>query len=84
MDTIQLLGYTAGGFVVFASLPQIIKIMKSRRTADVSLPMYITLNIGIFLWIIYGFFTHQSAIIVTNIAFQIFNIIILFLKLKHG
>ncbi len=84
MDYVQVLGYVAGAFVVCASLPQIIKIIKSKRTDDISLPMYITLNIGVFLWIVYGVFTNQPAIIIPNVVFQFFNLIILALKVKHG
>lgn len=84
MISIQTLGLIAGGFVVCASLPQIFKIIKTRRTKDISLPMYIALNIGTFLWLIYGFMSQQTAIIVTNAIFQVLNLSILFLKLKHG
>ncbi|MBI2018249.1 SemiSWEET transporter [Candidatus Daviesbacteria bacterium] len=84
MFFIQTLGLIAGGFVVFASLPQIVKIIKTKRTSDISLPMYIILNIGIFLWVVYGFLTQQVAIIITNVIFQLVNLIILFLKIKHG
>lgn len=84
MDFVQVLGLIAGGFVVFASLPQILKILKTKRTSDISLPMYIALNIGTFLWIVYGLLTQQVAIIITNVVFQLFNLSILLLKIKHG
>ena len=81
---VEALGLIAGGFVVFASLPQILKIIKTKRTNDISLPMYIALNIGTFLWLVYGLLTQQMALIITNVIFQIFNLSILFLKIKHG
>lgn len=84
MDSTQVLGLIAGGFVVFASLPQILKIIRTKRTGDIALPMYVALNIGTFLWIVYGFLTQQMAVLVTNIIFQIFNLTILFLKIKYG
>lgn len=82
--SVQTLGLIAGGLVVFASLPQIFQIIKTKRTSDISLPMYIILNIGIFLWLGYGFLTQQVAIIIPNVIFQLVNLIILFLKIKHG
>ncbi|MDD5147377.1 MAG: SemiSWEET transporter [Candidatus Daviesbacteria bacterium] len=82
--SVEALGLIAGGFVVFASLPQILKIIKTKRTTDISLPMYIALNIGTFLWLVYGLLTQQMALIITNVIFQIFNLTILFLKIKHG
>lgn len=84
MTSTEILGLLAGGFVVFASLPQILKIINTKRTNDISLPMYIALNIGTFLWLVYGFITQQIPIIITNIVFQLFNLIILFFKIKHG
>ena len=81
---IQILGLVAGAFVVIASLPQIIKIIKTKQTRDLSLPMYVFLNIGTFLWVIYGILTRQAAIVIPNVIFQIFNFTILYLKIKHG
>lgn len=80
----QILGLVAGAFVVFASLPQILKIIKTKRTGDISLQMYIILNIGTFLWVVYGIITHQVAILIPNAIFQIFNLTIVYLKIKHG
>ncbi|EKD84570.1 MAG: hypothetical protein ACD_38C00194G0002 [uncultured bacterium] len=84
MFSVQVLGLVAGGFVVIASLPQIYQIIKTKKTEDLSLPMYIALNMGIFLWIVYGLFTGQTAIIITNLIFQVMNLSILFLKIKYG
>ncbi len=81
---IQILGLIAGGLIAIAALPQFIKIVKTKKTQDISLPMYILLNIGGLLWILYGILTNQFAVIVTNLIFQIFNMVILYLKLKHG
>lgn len=69
---------------MIASLPQIFRMIKTKRTKDISLPMYIVLNIGTFLWIIYGFIVQQPAIIITNVVFQFMNLSILLLKIKYG
>ncbi len=79
-----MLGLVAGGFIVFAALPQLFQIIRTKRTKDISLPMYIALNIGTFLWLVYGLVSHQSAVIITSIFFQFFNLLILFLKIKYG
>ncbi|EKE14613.1 MAG: hypothetical protein ACD_12C00390G0001 [uncultured bacterium] len=73
---IQLLGLSAGGLVIIASLPQILKIIQTQSTKDISLPMYIIQIIGIILWVIFGF--------ITNGIFLMLNLFILYLKLKHG
>ncbi len=82
--SLQILGLIAGALTVGASLPQIFKIARSKKTDELSLPAYIVLNIGIFLWIIYGFLTNQIALIIPNIVFQVFNLIILYFKIKYG
>jgi len=82
--SLQILGLIAGALTVGASLPQILKIARSKKTDELSLPAYIILNIGIFIWILYGFLTNQIALIIPNIIFQIFNLIILFFKIKYG
>ncbi|MBU1031597.1 SemiSWEET transporter [Patescibacteria group bacterium] len=84
MTFVDTLGLIAGGFVVFAALPQIFKIIKTKRTRDISLPMYIALNIGIFLWLVYGVIVQQTAIIITNVILLVFNLLILLFKIKHG
>ncbi len=84
MDFAQILGLLAGGIVVTASLPQILQIIRTKQTKDLSLPMYIILNLGIFTWLVYGFLTQQISIIISNLIFQALNLFILFLKIKHG
>lgn len=81
---IQFLGLLAGGLVIIASLPQILSIIKTKSTKDISLPMYIILNTGIILWVIFGLITHSLAVAITNGIYLIFTLIILFLKIKHG
>ncbi len=80
----QILGLIAGALTVGASLPQIFKIARSKKTDELSLPAYVVLNIGIFLWILYGLLTNQIAILIPNVIFQVFNLIILFFKIKYG
>ena len=81
---IQFLGLLAGGLVIIASLPQILTIIKTKSTKDISLPMYILQNTGIILWVIFGLITHSLAVAITNGIYLIFTLTILFLKIKHG
>ncbi len=81
---VQILGLVVGGLIAFASLPQLWKIIKSKNTRDISLQTYILLNIGTFLWLLFGFLTHEPAVIITNFIFQLFNLTILFFKIKYG
>lgn len=84
MTLISILGLIAGGLTIISALPQILHTIKSRKTSDISLPMYILLTIGIALWIIYGLITSQIAILLPNTIYFIFTVIILILKVKYG
>ena len=84
MDYIQLLGLFAGGLAISSAMPQILKIIKTKKTGDLSLPMYIMLCIAVSLWVVYGFLVDQIAIIVTNGIFLGLNLVILYLKIRHG
>lgn len=81
---IQFLGLLAGGLVIVASLPQILTIIKTKSTKDISLPMYVILNTGVVIWVIFGIITHSAAVAITNGVYLVFTLIILFLKIKHG
>jgi MtN3 and saliva related transmembrane protein len=84
MDTIQLLGITAGVITSLSSLPQLIKILKEKKAEDVSLPMLIILILGVILWIVYGCFKKDAAIIITNALSLSLNTVVLFLRIKYG
>ncbi len=82
--SIQYLGLLAGGLVIVASLPQILKILQTKKTTDISLPMYIIQNIGIILWVVFGILSHSPAVAITNGIFLVLTLTILYLKIKHG
>lgn len=81
---IQILGLFAGAFVILGSLPQILKIIRTKSTKDISLPMYVLQNVGIAIWIVFGVLTHSLAVVVTNVIYFVFTLTILYLKIKHG
>ncbi len=81
---IEIIGFTAAICTTSAFLPQVIHSFKTKRTKDISLPMYITLTFGAAMWFIYGIFIHSLQIILTNAVTTIFSFAILTLKIKHG
>ena len=83
MDWILILGFTAGILTAFASLPQLIKSIKTKHTKDLSLGMFITLSMGIFLWIIYAFLTKDVTLVIANIVTITIILYILILKIKY-
>ena len=66
MDIVWL-GILAGGITSLGFIPQIIKGYRTKKLEDVSYLMPIVLAIGMFLWLLYGIFQADLAIIAANI-----------------
>lgn len=81
---ITLIGLMGAACTTIAGLPQVIKILKTKRTRDISLLMYIVLIVGLFLWLIYGLTIKDLPLIVANTITFSLAVVILILKLKHG
>ena len=57
--------------------------IKTKHTKDLSLGMFITLSMGIFLWIIYAFLTKDVPLVIANIVTITIILYILILKIKY-
>ncbi|WP_018616048.1 SemiSWEET transporter [Segetibacter koreensis] len=83
MEITGAIGITAGILTSSSLLPQLIKIIKEKKVEALSIGMFITLMIGILLWIYYGVLRKDTPIIVTN-SFSVFlNFLILFFRFKY-
>jgi MtN3 and saliva related transmembrane protein len=84
MDDIHVgaIGILAGILTTSSFLPQICKIVKTRKVRDISLFMYLIFATGITLWLIYGIFLGEIPIILANIAGLVFCSYIIFAKVK--
>jgi MtN3 and saliva related transmembrane protein len=78
-----ILGLTAATLTTSAFLPQVIKTWQTKSAKDVSVAMLITFCLGIFLWLLYGIFRQDLAIILANAVTLILNLVILYLKLRY-
>ncbi|BAZ48176.1 SemiSWEET family sugar transporter [Nostoc ellipsosporum NOK] len=83
MDFITILGLTAATITTISFLPQMFKTWQSKSAKDVSLITLITFITGIFLWLIYGIYLQSLPIILANGVTLVFNMIILWLKIKY-
>jgi len=81
---ISFIGYIAAVCTTIAFLPQVVKTWKTKKTKDISLPMYIILVTGAFLWFIYGIFLNDAAIYLANGFTLLLATSILYLKIKNG
>lgn len=81
---IGILGLLAGACTTVSFLPQVIKILKTRKAGDISLYMYIILTTGVFLWMVYGIFLREIPIILANGVTLILCVLVLAMKIKYG
>ncbi len=82
MDTFSIIGFIAAIFTTSGFLPQAYKIIRTRSTKDISLTMYMVLEIGTLLWLIYGILIMQWPIIIANAISLSLISAILMLKIR--
>jgi len=80
---INLLGLIAGILTTIAFVPQVFKTWKTKSTKDISLGMFISFSIGVFLWLIYGICLKATPIVVANILVLILSAMMIYLKIKY-
>ena len=80
----MILGITAGTLTTVAFIPQLAKALKSRSTGDLSWGMVLTFTFGVLLWLIYGIWIDSLPVILANAVTLLFQIGIIFLKIKYG
>lgn len=83
MSLITILGLVAGTLTTLAFLPQLLKIWQTKSAKDISFNTLIFFNLGIFLWLVYGICINELPIILANLFTLIFNMIIVWLKIKY-
>ncbi len=82
MDSTQILGFIAGIFTGISLLPQLIKIIKEKKTEAISTWMLLILMGGLALWISYGVLINNLPIIITNAFSLLINIAIIFFRYR--
>jgi len=83
MDYITIIGLTAAAMGGISLFPQVLKILKTKSTKDISREMILLLAGSIFLWFVYGILLNNLPIIVANFFGFIQALIIIFFKIKN-
>ena len=63
---IDTIGFIAATLTTISSLPQLISIIKTKNVDGISIPMFLSLTFGVFLWLIYGINKHDTPLIFAN------------------
>lgn len=79
----DLIGYLAATLTTVSFLPQAILTLKTRDTESLSLGMYSLFTSGVLLWLIYGIYLANPAIIAANAVTFLLAAMILSFKIYH-
>lgn len=83
MVYVEIIGFAAGTLTTISFLPQVLKIVRTRHTRDISLGMFAMLGTGIFLWLVYGILIGSLPVILANAISFILTLIIVIFKVKY-
>ena len=79
----ELIGYLAAVLTTASFLPQAILTVKTRDTRSLSLGMYSMFTLGVLLWLVYGIYLSNIAIIVANAITFLLAAAILVVKIHN-
>ena len=79
-----IIGMGAAICTTVAFFPQLILVYRTKQTRDLSLPTFILLTTGIFLWLVYGILLGSLPIILANSITFVGCLYILVMKIRHG
>lgn len=79
----DLIGYLAAALTTISFLPQAILTLRTRDTESLSLGMYSLFTGGVLLWLIYGFYLSNPAIIISNAVTLLLATMILGFKIYN-
>lgn len=82
--TPDVIGYLAATLTTLSFLPQAILTLKTRDTEALSLGMYSLFTCGVFLWLIYGIYLANLAIIAANAVTFLLAALILGFKIHNN
>lgn len=81
---IELIGSLAAAITTLCWIPLIIRIVRHRDTASISLVTNVSLVLGVFLWLVYGMMISSWPVIAANGTTLLLILTILGLKLRYG
>lgn len=79
-----IIGLIAGGLTSVSFIPQALKTIRTQNTSGISLTTYMLFTIGVALWVIYGYFIEDFAILLTNLITVIPSLTILIMKVRNS
>lgn len=80
MDFTFLLGIFAGALTTGSIIPQVLKIVESKSSRDVSTLFFVAMSAGMLFWLVYGLLRSDLIIVLWNAVSLSLSLAILALK----
>lgn len=84
MEPATIVGLTAAVLSSLSMTPQVIKIYRTRKTDDLSLPAFFSLAAGLFLWLVYGIMIIAVPVIIGNAVGLSLVLYVVLMKFRYG
>lgn len=79
---VNLMGFSAAILTTIAFVPQVIKVLRTRSTRDVSSGIYALFTTGVALWFCYGVMIGSWPVIVANAVTLVLAGLVLVMKIR--
>jgi len=83
MSFVSLVGFGAGTLCTLAYLPQALYSFRTKSVRDISLIMLVSLNVGLLLWVAYGFLIRSLPIMLPNAITFFLAFPLLIMKMRY-
>src|ERR1017187_2034801 len=83
MNFVPIVGFGAGTLCTLAYLPQALHSFRTKSVRDISLIMLVSLNVGLVLWVAYGFLIGSLPIILPNAITFFLAFPLLIMKIRY-
>ena len=81
---IKLIGYLATFFAIISLAPQAYKLYLSEHSDDLSLLTFILIFLYSFSWAIYGFYSNDTPLIISQISLMFFSTYIVYKIIQNN
>ncbi|PKQ44891.1 SemiSWEET family sugar transporter [Confluentibacter flavum] len=80
----EIIGFIAATLTTAAFLPQVYKTWKTKDVSALSLPMLLMFFVGVFIWLIYGYYKNSPSMIVANAITLCSAFLLIYFKIKYA
>jgi MtN3 and saliva related transmembrane protein len=80
---IDFIGFTAGVFTSINIIPQLIQSIKTKKVEDISLMTYVIYDLGLILWVTYGYLIHSWPVTIMDGFACISSLVMTYIKVKY-